>query len=163
MKQILFSFFESLRVGSICFCILVFVNMWVAWRQGAQCGCVSIVCAFLFVFVFVFGVVFLYLYLYICISISYLYSYFRINIGDAVREMKTLWVFWRRGAPRGSKGRSIFLLFPPCIQMSNYQDPPPTLTRTQEYIRIQSLITTFFSLFVSLFVFYLILCALTPI
>ena len=43
---------------------------------------------------------------------------------------------WRHteGARRGSKGRSIFLLFPPCIQMSNYQDPAPTLTRTHQGI-----------------------------
>ena len=32
---------------------------------------------------------------------------------------------WRQVSRRGSKRRSIFLLFPPCIQMSNYSIPPP--------------------------------------
>ena len=60
--------------------------------------------------------------------------------------MLCLWdedVVWRQGggARRGSKGRSIFLLFPPCIQMDNYTTPHPphSLAHTKEYNLVQIL------------------------
>ena len=135
MKQILFSFLESLRLGSICFCILVFVNMWVAWRQGAQCGqCKHCMCIFLY----------LYSWCYFCICIFVFALVFRICIRIFVFISAMLSARWRRcessggEVPRGGVRAALYsycsLHAYRCPITPNH--PPHRLAHTQEYILV---------------------------